>query len=381
MKKPWFSVTGRCPVLNSDSRLTRRDKRVLRRLNLTALEGLESRQLMAFSNLGFSLPDLIVTGEAGPKAAWGGTISVSGFLQNIGASTITEPTEQAPPTELVPPGNGLNTTNSSTSDAPTTSIAIFITPHRNTMRGAILLATTEAPPIEQNSVQQFQTAEITLPARPRGFARPGGTFYIRLMANSSGTSFEANPENNLSQPIPVKVVHTALPALRAIMLSTPPVMQPGDTISPTIQIENFGTADTNTPVQVALVASVTPSFTVGSSIVFLTTINTNIPALSNTPTSGNPATFGAQNLLPPNNVVTFTVPPVTLPTSPSVYFLGVVVDPFGNLNQLTLPRNAFEQIHVVGPPIPHLPPAGVINTGNAGVFPTAADGQLIGNVD
>jgi len=351
-------------------------------MDLIALERLEARELMAFSNLGFSLSDLIITGQAGPKAAWGGEISVSGFLQNIGASTITEPTEQAPTSELNPAGSGLNSTNSSTADAPDTSIAILISPHRNSLRGSILLATTEAPPLSQNSVEQFTTAPITLPSRPRGFPGNRGTFYIRLMANSSGTSFEANPENNLSAPIPVKVVGRALPELQAIALGVPPVMQPGDTISPTIEIENFGTADTITQgsVEVALVASVTPNFTVGSSIIDLETISANIPALSNTPTSGNPATFGEQNLLPPNNVVTFTIPPVTLPASPSTYYLGVVVDPFGNLSQLSLPRNALELIHKVGPPIANLPPAGVVNTGNAALFPTAADGQLIGNV-
>jgi hypothetical protein len=338
-------------------------------MNPIALERLETRALMAFTNLGFSLPDLIIRGEAGPRAAWGGTLSISGFLQNIGASTITEPTQQAPG-------------SSSTSDAPDTSIAIFITPHRHSMRGAILLATTEAPPITQNSVDNFETAPITLPARPHGFAGNGGTFYIRLMANSSGTSFETNPENNLSGPIPVKIVNRALPELRAIALGVPPVMQPGDTISPTIQIENFGTAGTSSQgsVEVALVASVTPNFTVGSSIIYLQTISSNIPPMSETPTQGNPATFGEQNLLPPNNVVQFTIPPVTLPASPSVYYLGVVVDPFGNLNQLSLPRNALEQIYRVGPPIGNLPPAGVVDTGNTSVFPTPASGQLIGNL-
>lgn len=356
-------------------------------MDLTTLERLESRELLSFSDLGFSLPDLIVSGEAGPKAAWGGTISVSGFLQNIGASTITEPTQQVPPGELVPPGNGyLGTNDSSTADAQDTSIAIFITPHRNSMRGAILIATTEAPPISQNSVDPFETAPITLPSRPKGFPADRGTFYIRLMANSSGTAFEANPENNLSPPIPVKVVGAALPELRAVAILLPPVMQPGDTISPTIQIENFGTAGTISqgPVEVALVESVTPNFTVGSSIIALESIDTDITALSNTPTTGNPATFGEENLVPPSNIVTFTIPPVTLTSTPSKYYLGVVVDPFGTLTQLSVPKNALELIHKVGPPIPHLPPAGPPSTSvitpNTGVFPTPADGQLIGNL-
>jgi hypothetical protein len=203
------------------------------------------------------------------------------------------------------------------------------------------------------------------------------------MANSSGTSFEQNPENNLSLPIPVRVIGRALPELRAITFSTPPVMQPGDTIAPTVQIENFGTADTTSPVEVALVESLTPNFTVGSQIIESMTISSSIAALSNTPTSGNPATFGEQNLEPPSNVVQFTFAPVTLSTTPSKYYLGVVVDPFGTINQLSLPSNALEQIKLVGPPIPHLPPAssaGQVITPLTGVFPTAADGQPIGNV-
>jgi hypothetical protein len=69
---------------------------------------------------------------------------------------------------------------------------------------------------------------------------------------------------------------------------------------------------------------------------------------------------------------------VTLPTMPTKYFLGVVVDPNGSIKQLSLPRNAFQVIHVVGPPIPHLPPAGVVSAPNTAQFPTAAGGGTVG---
>jgi hypothetical protein len=378
-------------VLPRNSRPPRRSKRATRRMELTALERLEARALLAFTNLGFSLPDLIVSGYAGPKAAWGGTISISGYLQNIGASTITEPTQQAPPTQLTPPGSGLNSTDSSTADAQDTTIAIYITPHRNTMRGAILLPvsptspTFQAAPVPQNSVEPFTVGPITLPARPKGFPGGRGTFYIRLMANSSATAFETNPENNLSPPIPVHVVSNALPELRAVAMLVPPVMQPSDTISPTVQIENFGTAGTikQGPVEVWLVESPTPNFSVVSQMIASKTITSDIPPLSETPTQGNPATFGEASLMPPNNVTTFTFPPVTLSPAPSKFYLGVVVDPFGTLNQLSVPKNALEQIHKVGPPIKHLPPAnssGQVITPLTGQFPTPADGQLIGNL-
>jgi hypothetical protein len=55
-----------------------------------------------------------------------------------------------------------------------------------------------------------------------------------------------------------------------------------------------------------------------------------------------------------------------------------VVDPFGKIKQLRLPRNAFSQVHTVGPPVAHLPPAGVVSTPNTGLFPNPPTGQLIG---
>ena len=364
-----------------DSRHSRRAQRVLRRNNLTALERLEARALMAFSHLGFSLPDLIITAQAGRTAAWGGTISIAGFLQNIGASTITEPFQQAPAVQVAEAmQDPLRAT--STADAPATTIAVYLSPRRHSLKGSVLLTTIDAPSVSQNSVDSFATAPITLPPHPNGFPGAGGTFYIRLVANSSGTAFEQNPVNNISRAIPVKVVGKALPALRAIALGVPPVMQPGDTISPTIEVENFGTAGTigQGPVQVALVESVTPNFTAGSQIINIATISGDIPALSETPTRGNPATFGAQNLTPPRNVVEFTIPPLTLSTTPSTYYLGIVIDPFGKLTQLSLPKNALEQIHIVGPPIGDLPPAGVVSSANTSLFPIPANGQLIGNL-
>ncbi len=126
-------------MLPRNSRHTPRAQRALRRIGFTTLERLEERQLLSFSDLGFSLPDLIVSGVAGPKAAWGGTISVAGYVQNIGASTIPEPTQQVPTSQLISPAlipNALlGTNNSSTADAPDTSVAVYITPHRNSMRG------------------------------------------------------------------------------------------------------------------------------------------------------------------------------------------------------------------------------------------------------
>ncbi len=50
---------------------------------------------MAYSPLGFSLPDLSITGSAGTRAAWGGTLGVVATVVNTGTSTITNPIAQS----------------------------------------------------------------------------------------------------------------------------------------------------------------------------------------------------------------------------------------------------------------------------------------------
>ena len=106
-------------------------------------------------------------------------------------------------------------------------------------------------------------------------------------------------------------------------------------------------------------------------------INSSIPSASEVPTGGTIAAF-SQTLSTLNNSVTFTGPSVTLPTSPRKYYLGVVVDPYGKIQQLSTPSNPLAQIQVVGPPIPHLPPAGVVSTANSNPFPLPASGVFIG---
>ena len=64
-------------MLPRESRNPRGQRRARRQTDVSALESLETRTLLAFSTLGYSLPDLAISGEAGPRAAWGGTIDVS----------------------------------------------------------------------------------------------------------------------------------------------------------------------------------------------------------------------------------------------------------------------------------------------------------------
>jgi hypothetical protein len=372
----WFRPVGRSSVQLGRTQQTGPRRRTLRSTGLATVELLESRALLAFSTLGFSLPDLTITGQAGPRGAWGGVLDVSALLQNIGSSTITEPLSQLPSTSAPTPGSPYGST--STADAPDTTVEVLISRSPKSIKGAITLGTIEAPPISQNSVEQL-TDSFTLPARPAGFPGGGGKFYVWFLANSSNSTLEVTRDNNLSKPVAVRVTSQALPELRAIALAVPSSLSPGDTITPEIQIENLGTADPEEqgPVTVDLVASVTRSFTLGSSIVASYTVD-SVRAVSEAPTLGNYQTFAKLIINQPENVVTISGSAVTLPTSPARYYLGVVIDPNGTINQLSLPKNNFELIHVVGPKSRHLPPAGVVSTPNTGQFPNSPSGTLIG---
>jgi hypothetical protein len=354
-------------------------RRARRRTELAAPVCLEGRTLLAFSPLGFSPPDFAISGQAGPRAAWGGVLNVSVFLQNIGATTITEPFSQAPPTQ--PPITGSPYGSTSQADAPDSVVAVWLSRSPRSLKGAVKLGTIEAPPLIQNNFEQLNGA-FTLPSRPPGFAGVGGKFYVFFQANATNQVLELNGANNLSKPVPVKLTSQPLPELRAIALAVPSSLAPGDTIIPQIQIENLGTADPDAqgPVTVDLVASVTRSFTLGSSIVASYTVN-SIPAVSQQPTGGNFQTFAQQILSQPDNVVTINGTAVTLPISPKKYFLGIVIDPQGKIKQLSLPRNNFSLIQVVGGPgSESLPPSGVVSAPNDFPFPIAPSGNVIGLV-
>lgn len=161
-------------------------------------------------------------------------------------------------------------------------------------------------------------------------------------------------------------------------------MQPGDSIRPVIRVANLGTADTfpQGTVEVALVASTTPDFNLGSSILATYTL-TNIPSQSTAPLKGRVKTFrvARTNLTPNNNVVTITGDVVTLPASPESYYLGVIVDPYHKLTQLSAPSDALEEVRNVGPATSGLSAAGVITSGGGAgnyLFPYSIDGQSIG---
>jgi len=381
-------------VLPWETLRTHDARRARRRTDLAALEQLEGRQLLSYSSLGYSLPDLKISGLAGSVASWGGSYQVTVVLQNTGASTIIEPLSLVPASEVAvgPDGSPVPPYYvPSSADAASSQVGIYLAPRPHSLAGAIEIGTATAPPLTQNNIERFDVS-LTLPQQPAGF-RAAGVYYIRLVANETHSVLESNFNNNVSAPIPVRFISQALPQLQATALDVPDALQPGDTVAPTFQITNLGTANTDTqgPVQVALVASMTPDFNLGSSIVGLYTLPAGIPGQSNAPVA-NSARHHARlyeskiynnNVTPLQNVETYTGAAVTLPTTPSTYYLGVVIDPYNTLTQLSLPANRLELIRTVGPATSGLPPAGVVSTPLSPIpqFPNPPDGVPIGNVN
>ncbi|WP_165248589.1 hypothetical protein [Paludisphaera soli] len=369
--------------------LRARQARRARRTGLAAPERLEDRQLMAYSSLGFSLADLAVTGESAPTASWGGPLTVQVRLQNLGASTIVEPTSLVPTTqvEIGPDGTVVPSYYTpSQADAPETTVAVFLVPRGRGLAGGIQVGTIEAPYLTQNNIEQFE-ATITLPERPAGFPA-SGAFTVRLVANADRTVLESNYRNNVSPPLNVQLTPTpATPALRAITFDVPGGLAPGDVIAPYIQIANLGAAPLTSDVEVAVVASTTPDFNLGSSIVSIYTIGGGVNGLSSVPLP-NSARHGRgfralqrNNIITPrSNVVTIQGANVALPTSPNLYYLGIVIDPYNKLNLPNQPANRLELVQRVATNSSGLSPTGVVSTPGAFDFQYPPDGAPIGIV-
>jgi hypothetical protein len=207
-------------VLPWETLRARDDRRARRRTDLAALEQLEGRQLLSYSSLGYSLPDLKISGLAGPVASWGSTYQVTVVLQNTGASTIIEPLSLVPASEvtvvngsLVPPYYV-----PSSADAAASQVGIYLAPRPHSLAGAKEIGTATAQALSQNDIERFNVS-LTLPQQPTGF-RAAGVYYIRLVANQTQSVLESNFSNNVSAPIPVRFISQALPANRLALIRT-----------------------------------------------------------------------------------------------------------------------------------------------------------------
>jgi hypothetical protein len=322
---------------------------------------------LSYSPLGFSLPDLVVTGISAPVAAYEGPITVSVDVRNLGASSITEPLNLA---QGAP----------SSADAPPSTVGVFISRNRHGRGPLVQIGTLDIPAVPQNSVVTV-TQELTMPPRIANLPPNGRTAFIYFRANEDRSVIEHDPRNNFQRRgVPVQIA-VGLPDLFAVALDVPPVMQPGDTIAPVIRVANFGTVDPSLQgtFDVDLVASTDTNFGPGDTVLQRFTVST-VPPLANVPMRNT--ILGDVNINVPANITTLTGDNVTLPEGPSRYFIGVVVDPDNRIREISEigrgPDPALEPIRVVGPRIPSFPPAGVLSdpAPTSNVFPIAPFGPI-----
>ena len=154
----------------SDARDTRRGRRAHGGRFLATPESLEGRQLLAYSPLGFSLPDLSLVAYSAPVGSWGEQLAVTADVFNTGASSITEPFNQIPNGEPSTGLPGQGATGSSHADAAATTIDIFASTRPGKAPFA-QVGVLNVPAIAQNSVAVV-SGDITLPAKPAGFPPP-----------------------------------------------------------------------------------------------------------------------------------------------------------------------------------------------------------------
>lgn len=338
-----------------DARRSRRNGRTRLPLDLAAA-ALEPRQLLAFTPLGFSLPDLTVTGFSAPVAAWGAPFAVTVDVQNLGSSSLIEPLALAPG-------------SASTADAGPTQINVYLSRAVPTRFAGLLIGTIDVPSVPQNtSVRLTQT--FTLPQHPAGFPNLSGSLFLSFRIDVARSIPDLNRANDVFV-VPAKVaLEPPLPDLAVVGLDVPPVMQPGDTIQPNIEIANFGTVNTATQgvVDVQLIATTNPQLQ-GASTVESFRIE-NLQPLSVVPMKQ--VALGDVNIDRPINIEELHGAPVTLPVTPGTYFLAVLADPSHKILQIHNLGNRFRipgegtgaerlQFRQVGPPIPGLPPAGVVS--------------------
>ena len=110
--------------------------------------------------------------------------------------------------------------------------------------------------------------------------------YLGFVADDLRQVRDLDRTNNNGNVVAVGIA-AALPDLAAIAIDVPPVIQPGDTIAPSIKVANYGTVNTapQGPVTVLLVASTDKNF--GPNDVILSNYQiTDLPGLAEAPRGG-----------------------------------------------------------------------------------------------
>ncbi len=295
-----------------DARSLRRGGRARAGSSVRPLEALERREVLSYSGLGVSLPELSIRGYAGATAAWGQPLSVSVTVTNSGASSINQPLNLA---QGAP----------STADAPGSVVSVFAS---NKLAGhrQILIGQLTIPSIPQNSQVADAQATFDLPPQPKGLPGAGGKIFLTYVINPDRAIVENNYSGDTYVSPQAVSITSPLPNVQLVGLDLPTPLKPGDTIQPGLRIANLGPADTATqgPLTVQIVASQNKEFGPGDLILATYTI----PSLPGVATAPSPTAVGTvQNLEPGNNVITLNDQVITLPATLSHYFLGVKINP------------------------------------------------------
>ncbi len=328
---------------------------------------LESRELMAYSPYGVSLPDLIVSGSSSGLAAWGQPLSVSVNVHNIGASSMVEPTQ-------------LEQGATSSADAAATVVNVLASRVPNPGKNAsVLVGQFAVPAVPQNGTSQI-SGSITLPNRPAGYPGNGGRIYLTYVVNPGRNVLEYDPNNNITASSnPVRLT-AALPELAVTSADIPTDLQPGDSVAPTVTITNFGTANPNLqgPVAVQLVASLDRNFGPGDTVISSFSIG-SLPGINSVPSTAT--VNGTQSIVPPANSITQTFPIGTLPSTPRKYYIGVVIDPTKSIKQLSPPTSRLAALTPVGFTGANSIRSNVLNASYVpAVFPTPPSPIVLGTI-
>lgn len=328
---------------------------------------LESRELMAYSPYGVSLPDLVVSGSSSGVAAWGQPLALSINVHNIGASSMIEPTQ-------------LEQGAASSADAGETVINVLASRVPNPGKNqSIVIAQVQVPAIPQNGSSQIN-GSINLPTRPAGYPNVGGKIYLTYVVNPNRNVLEYDPNNNTTASANPVRIQAALPDLKVVSAEVPSNLKPGDSVAPTVTIANFGTANPNLqgPVTVQLVASLDRNFGPGDSVISSFVID-SLPGVNAVPTVAT--VNGVQTLVPPSNTLTQTFPVGTLPATPNRYFIGVVIDPTKTIRQLTPPSARLAALTPVGSAGSNSIRTNVVNSSYVpAVFPTPPSPIVYGTI-
>ena len=197
---------------------------------------------MTYSPLGYSLPNLAVTGYAAQEAAWGGLVR--------GQRDGPEPGGQLAD-RADPPGSDRRPTPATgdTSDHP--ERRRLAADHGRRLR--LDQAQRDDRPGQDRQHLDPQRApeqpvhhvEPRSPCRASrlGFPSNGGKVFITFIIEGTQTvAVKGQYPDFYRVPLPVKIVNP-LPNLQVIAEDLPSSLQPGDVITPTIRIANLGAGE------------------------------------------------------------------------------------------------------------------------------------------